>query len=342
MSPEGFFENSGSRIRYLTPLPPSAFPIDLNNGNITTTTDIADEPRYLDNMLRFIKASKEKFLKYTEHQPKVLYVNMEFICTREVMRLIACAPYDTKTNWTLAISKYRQNIYIAKVPNEARPFCGFDQDAAKQLIKANWLKKLRKHCLMSLANNIVLPDSYEQKEECGQYYAVYSILFDGMSILFDAPVLAEQCPNSFISEPKKFLELQLRPGSMNRAEWAVHNRDESIQWWVESFFIGAQGIYIADHDERGFVHRIRNHEMRAFRKECERDWAPHFCANFLARFLRKIKEIMLPVDSASTVYLFDFDAKNGIITYRPETAGNEHTFIPDWYRLLMEESLCFN
>lgn len=45
---------------------------------------------------------------------------------------------------------------------------------------------------------------------------------------------------------------------------------------------------------------------------------------------------MTPIDDANAVYLFEYDAKNGVITYKVAEECNEHSFIPDWFQNLFD------
>lgn len=45
-------------------------------------------------------------------------------------------------------------------------------------------------------NDNVQPNTYLQKEECGQYYGVFTMDICGIRLLFDAPVLAQQSQNA--------------------------------------------------------------------------------------------------------------------------------------------------
>ncbi|KAH8416225.1 hypothetical protein KR222_011643, partial [Zaprionus bogoriensis] len=328
LSPEVHFENSGARIRYLAQLP-----ANLAQFSIKTNEDVAQNDNancgYLDNMFYFLACSQERLQ---------LLADIDIVCSREVLQLLMCSPYDYKLNWAIAVSKYRNTIFMCQVPHQRQAAApSVDYDLLKKNIKLAWLKKLRQNCLLAMDNNIVLPGGYHSRQESGQYYGVFNMDICGIRLLFDAPVFAQQCQNSFIGVPKTFVDLQLRSDTMNRAEWTAHNRSEVLVWWVQCFLVGIDHIYIAYHDDEGTVHRIKNTAVRELWEECKNDWSPNLCANFLARFLGTVKKLLLPVNSASSVYLFEYDAKNGHISYKVTEECNEHSFIPDWFRALLGE-----
>lgn len=62
--------------------------------------------------------------------------------------------------------------------------------------------------------------------------------------------------------------MQLRLDTMTRAEWAAHNRNEVLVWWVQCFLVDIKNIYIAYHDAEGSVHKIKNTRVRDLWEEC--------------------------------------------------------------------------
>lgn len=143
LSPEGDFENSSSRKRYMDQRSVYLCPVSLNAPGDTPQEEIKSvctSSIYLDNMFFFLRYSNEKLLLLLDH---------EFICNRNVLELVMCAPYDNTNNWTLAVSKYRNTIYMCQIQNDA---CGAPRFDHEQLKKTLWMKKLRQHCLESMGN----------------------------------------------------------------------------------------------------------------------------------------------------------------------------------------------
>ncbi|EDW58744.1 protein cutoff [Drosophila virilis] len=338
LSPEGHYEDSPARLCFLTQLGPNTFPFSLNaSGEAMSTEQSFLKPRYLDNMFCFLRCSMETLIK--RHENGHLQVDADIVCSRETLQLIMCAPYEYKNNWTIAVSKYRNTIYICPVPNPERPQSFVDPEHLKKLMMDHWMTKLRQRCLVAMDDDIVQPGSYQQKKLDGQYYCVFSMNICGLNVLFDAPILAEHCPNPFIGLPKTFVDLRMRLDTMSRTEWSAHNRNVVLKWWVESFLVGIEKVYIAYHDKEGYVQKIKHTMVRELWRECDNDWSPNICGNFLRRLLGSIQLLLANVDSASTVYLLEYDSKNGSITYKYCKERNEHSFIPDWFRILMEEHM---
>ncbi|KAL7735505.1 hypothetical protein ACLKA6_010539 [Drosophila palustris] len=304
-------------MRFIDELSPATGPISLNATEDTHQENVKEfctSSIYLDNMFFFLRSVKEKLHTLLDH---------DFVCSRTVLELLMCAPYDDRNNWTIAASKYRNTIYMCHVQNNAFGVPRFDHE---QLKKAIWMKKLRQHCLTSGVNNDGQTKDYQQEKDSGQYYGVFSMTITGIRLLFDAPVLAERSSNLF-----NYVDLQMRLDTMNRNEWTIFNRTDVLKWWVQSFLVGIQKIYLAYYDSKAIVHRIKPTMIRELYEECKNNWSANVCANFLARFLDAIIKLMANVDSASLVYMFDYDAKNGIISYKVAEDRNQHSFIPDWF-----------
>lgn len=151
LSAEGHFENSPARICFLNQLPLSQFPFTLiPNVEDMHTKKSKPKPRYLDNLFYFLRCSWDSFIKRNVHG--FLQLEADIVCSREALQLIMCAPYEYKNNWTLAVSKYRNTIYICPVHNAERPLSVFDEKHFKDLLMANWMRTLRQHCLTAGGN----------------------------------------------------------------------------------------------------------------------------------------------------------------------------------------------
>ncbi|EDW01517.1 GH21477 [Drosophila grimshawi] len=263
---------------------------------------------------------------------------MDIVCTRQVLQLMMCTPYENTDNWTIAVSKYRNTIYMCQVQNsEGGSSSHFDCKRLRQEITTAYMKVLRQHCLVARDGSTA--KTGQPNNLSGQYYSVFTTDICGINILYDAPVIAQFNPNPYIRMPNTFVDLYFRLDTMNRAEWSAHNRHDVLKWWAESFLVGIETVYIAYHDRNGVVHSINSKQIRDLYRECDSDWSPNICGNFLHCLLGTIQKLMAHIDSASTVYLLDYNANNGHITYRVTEDRNVHSFIPDWYRVMLEENM---
>lgn len=146
LSPDGHFENLGSRIRFLGELPPN-----LTKFSVKTSEDIPPDDAnvncisteiYLDNMFYFLASSQERFL---------LQAEIDIVCTRDVLQVLMCSPYDYNRNWIIAVSKFRNTIYMCQVySTQSTGSSSFDFEQLKRNLKYWSLKKLRQNCLVSM------------------------------------------------------------------------------------------------------------------------------------------------------------------------------------------------
>ncbi|XP_017049882.1 protein cutoff [Drosophila ficusphila] len=326
LSPNGQFERNSHRMHYIVVPPIQHFPLSLRDNDTTRNQHKMPE-LLLDNMLQFIESSRFSFLKAMNMR---VVVDAHVVCTSEVLELIMCAPYEHKSGWSLGVTRYRNTMYICRM-DSVQPNA-FDQDHLKQVMEESWLMTLRKHCLKESGTGAL----NNKRSLGGRFHGVFSFDLNGNRILFDSPVLAEPNPNEGGSNPN-WAELQMRLVHMSRQDWAIHNRTEALKWWVKCFLLGIESLYIAHRDEHAFVHNIQKTSARDLWKSCDQFWSTHVCANFLLRFLAYISQVMAPIDCPSTVYLFEFDAKQGILAYKPYPGRNQFTFVADWYRMMLDE-----
>ncbi|XP_034110295.1 protein cutoff [Drosophila albomicans] len=334
VSPEGVFENCNKRMRFFQPLVTCPFALGANE-NLLQDEDVANRS-YLDTLLLFLTSTQER---------RQMIRNTEFVCSRDVLVLLLCTPYDRKKKWSIAVSKYRNTIYMCLVPDED-VVEQLDNRRIRILYKNSLLKKLQQHCLVSRVEDLNRIEDYEQRTENGQLYGVFKTTFGDSHLLFDAPVIAENTNNyalngklkncsltntDSIGQPTTFVDLRLRQDTMSGPEWVAHYTNEMILWWAECFLTGIKTIHVAQHDKDLIVKRFHDLVARDFHLECKKHWSSYACANFMSRFLMDIKKLMAPVDSPNAVYMVEYDPKGEGITYRVEAERNEHTFIPDWY-----------
>ncbi|KAI8040056.1 protein cutoff [Drosophila gunungcola] len=331
LSPTGQFEANTKRIGFIVVPPTNRFPLSLRDNEHAQKP--AKIPKYfLDNMFLFIESSRFALLKPANMRVEV---NAHIVCTSEVLELIMCAPYENKTGWSLGVSRYRNTMYICRVDSEqADPF---DQDNLRRIMQESWLKKLQKYCVFE--NGIVGPKNKHGSEEAGAFHGVFSFELNGNRVLFDSPVLAEMNSNGFFGPAQNWAELQMRLVHMNRLDWTAHNRTEALKWWVKCFLLGIESLYIALRDEHAFVLDIQKTSVRDLWKNCEKDWSTIVCANFLVRLLNCMSQVMAPVDCPSTVYIFKYDAMQGKVAYKAFQGRNQYTFIPDWFRTMLDEHM---
>ncbi|EDW26139.1 GL25389 [Drosophila persimilis] len=282
----------------------------------------------LDNILLYMESTG------TSHLSAKLKVEVSYdiVCTTEVLELIMRTPYEMMVNWTLAVTKYRNTIYISPVVPE-----DLKTSPMKEL-NADWLAKLRRHFLSENANAMLKP--CDPMEPTGQYNGVFSFSINGTRFIFDSPVLAEGFRiGSVRNSNYVFTELQFRPDSMSVDEWATHNRCDALKWWSKCFLVGIENIYIANVNRHIIAHTINKISVRQLWKDCEKVWSPQVCVNFLVRLVDQIRSFMSVVDCPKTVYLMKFDASQGEISYTSYLGRNPFTFIPDWFPIMLDERM---
>ncbi|XP_060660279.1 protein cutoff isoform X2 [Drosophila nasuta] len=261
VSPEGVFENCNKRMRFFQPLVTCPFALGANE-NLLQDEDVANRS-YLDTLLLFLTSTQER---------RQMIRKTEFVCSRDVLVLLLCTPYDRKKKWSIAVSKYRNTIYMCLVPDED-VVEKLDNRRIHILYKNSLLKKLQQHCLVSRVEDLNRIEDYEQRTENGQLYGVFKTTFGDSHLLFDAPVIAENTNNyalngklkncsltntDSIGQPTTFVDLRLRQDTMSGPEWAAHYTNEMILWWAECFLTGIKTIHVAQHNKDLIVKRFHD------------------------------------------------------------------------------------
>ncbi|KAH8275132.1 hypothetical protein KR026_000466, partial [Drosophila bipectinata] len=327
ISPFGSFENNNDRMRYIAIPPPKRFPLPLRNQE-RQVVPIKPPQETIDNTLLFIESMRSSLLNVVDMR---VVVNAAFVCPKEVLELIMFAPFENKYGWTLGATRFRGTLYLC-VLEKCEPD-NFDQDNLERVMKANWIRNLRMQVLSD--NGKRQPCSRDMSDENNRFNAAFTLTLNDQSIIFDAPVLAEIKPNQYVSAIE-WTDLKLRQDSMNRNEWAHHNRTDAIKWWIDSYLLKLDNMYIAHRDENAFVSTIKRTGAGEMCKELDPVVA-YYCCNFMARLLNCISNVMVHVDNPSTVYTFEYDAKTGKVAQRAFEGRNQYTFVADWFRIMLDE-----
>ncbi|XP_030381635.1 protein cutoff [Scaptodrosophila lebanonensis] len=245
-----------------------------------------------------------------------------------------CAPYQKIRNWTLAASYYKNTMYICEIDSEDRTNgLHLDQAHLDIAINNSWLEKLKQYCLSESNNR--MPDPSQPLEKHGTFNCVFSTTISGIKMIFEAPMIVENSQNRCDAE-SNFVELKVRPTTMSQLEWSEYYLNVATKWWADCYLVGIDDLFIATCDKNGRIVHIKRTKSREIYKESEKYWSTAVCANFMARLLSTIKCTMIHLNSASTVYIYDFNAMNAQITYKVYEGRNRYTFIPDWYRMMLD------
>ncbi|XP_068145952.1 protein cutoff [Drosophila tropicalis] len=324
LSPEGFFEferdNNHLVFRQIRLPPPTRFPFSLSlNSTGNLHRKLKSNSGKICDMLLFIEHSKDNWLKLNATSDRV-EVNADVVCSREILQLLMCTPYESKNNWTFAVTRYRNTIYISHV--KSTKVGSFDKDQMILDMQASWLKELEKHCTTG------------PPEGQGECHGVFVMDISGLKVVFNAPLITEARSQAGFC----WAELHLRLDKMSRVEWFDHKKCELIKWWTSCFLVGIDNIYVGLRDDDANVYRIQKTQVRELYKE-QSFWAPSVCANALSNILHAIKNLTveLDLDCPSTVILFEFDASQGKIIYRTLEKRSQYTFVGDWYRNMLKE-----
>ncbi|KAH8252756.1 hypothetical protein KR032_001656, partial [Drosophila birchii] len=328
LSPLGFLENHMRGMRYIVVPPAHRFPLYLRDSDHAKSAKVSE--RTLDNLLEYIvkSAPQANLFRMTNMR---MQVNADIVCTSEVLELIMRAPYEHKTGWTLAVSRYRNTLYICRVTSPQAEDA-FEEHNLRRIVQEARLRKLHQYCLSD--NGLLQPNGSLLCDETDRFNGVFSINLNGSRVVFDSPVLFEPSTDQF---KPIWSELWLRQDHMNRLEWAEHNRTDAIKWWCKCFLLNIQTFLVAYQKEDASVHSIKRTSLPDLWKSCENEWSTHVCANYLVRLLGCIAQIMSPIDCLRTVYLFEFDAKQGEVAYEIFEGLNGHTFLGDWFPINLDE-----
>ncbi|XP_053967051.1 decapping nuclease DXO homolog [Anastrepha ludens] len=336
------YENSAQQLHYYRQPSPKKFPLDLNEGlqeAIKKPESVYDEG--LDHILKFIFDHRDRLTKplaSSEGSLRSLYA--EFVCWRGLLRLLMCTPYEYRSDWSIAVTRFNGTFYLWKRDTDQEKMQRA-KESVQQRTFASYGFKFEQYCLSE--SPFLEPNATGPVDECSEFSCVFTTKLGGLDVLYGAemdgiiseqPVVLEG-ENATSLDNLKFIEVKVRQGNLNRNQLQSYNRHKTRNWWCQSFLVGIQDIYVGLRNERGLVDRIEHTEVRVLPKQGVAHWTPNVCVTFLIEFLNRIRSLMADVNCPYTTFEFYFNSSRGTITYERIKGKSEHSFLPDFYIELM-------
>ncbi|XP_018789930.1 PREDICTED: decapping nuclease DXO homolog [Bactrocera latifrons] len=334
------YEPNAQQLRYYRPPSAQKFPLDLNEGlSLAIKKPETVQEEGLDHLLKFIFDNRDRLTRSLSACEDKKHLVAEFVCWRGLLRLLMCTPYEYRSDWSIAVTRFNGTFYLWKRDTDNDKFQR-SQETEQQRTFASWGFKFEQHCLTE--SPFLEPDTSVPVDECSEFSCVFTSKIGSLDVLYGAemdgieseqPILLDDNPTYL--EKLKFVEVKVRQRNLNKNQIQSYKRHKTRNWWCQSFLVGIQDIYLGLRNEQGQVERIEHVEVRSLPKQGINQWTPNVCATFLIDFLNYIKSLMSEVNCPYTVYDFYFNSKRGTVTYECLRGKNQYSFLPDYYIELM-------
>lgn len=336
------YVHSNRKMGYLVePEPTSPLDWDLNKGFAKRIPKSHSLVEKLDNLLRWVVDNLEKFSAPCDHG-KPTGLHTDFVSYRGLLTVIMCSVYETRENWMLGATKYKDTIYLCQYATEEAVRRNENQSAKEERM-TSWGYKFEQYMIAGEPTGV--PDTEEGVNEKEEYCTIVrSRLNEVHSLLYGAEVdavdhrLVEKKPD-LVHSPRRYVELKTsRLVDGKRQETNMH-KFKLVKWWAQSYLIGIPRVICGFRDDSGLVRKLEDYPLSRMTRLGAEYWTPGDCLSFLEEFLTFVKKNVL--DGPQKVVLFEYNAAAKEIRCKEvkqsEARYEAMKILPQWYLDVLDE-----
>ncbi|KAH8401802.1 hypothetical protein KR009_007923 [Drosophila setifemur] len=336
LTKERFYCSDSSQLKFIQMPGPQAFPLNLNATEDTQNgkrlTYFYDD--YLDHILDYIFHHEDTFFQRNSDAGND--VNADVVCQMQVLQTIMCTPYNGSMNWRILASKYKNTIYLC-LENPGEESTRDEEQQANDTMETVLKQLVYSDYLNSKSNT--------HPKGSSEFLYVFRAKLADLTIIYSSPMGGALPNNNRIAHDSisnlTFIECKLGKEKKHadpRLLPTYYGPKEALLWWSECYLKNVDNIYVACTKPSGHVESLKIRTRENLCMENTRVWSPKLCQQFLNQLLHMIQRVMWCVDDASTIYEFNYLAEKRTI-YLDQNAGSHRpSFIPDWYRLMVEDN----
>ncbi|KAL5017823.1 hypothetical protein ScPMuIL_003545 [Solemya velum] len=338
LNAERKFHKDRSELKhYIEPQNCKRVNFDLRIGYKSMIRKNDEIKEYLDDLLRWISLSKDKFVlpnakmeektrsSLQEPSSSLRQLNTDFVSWRGLLTKLLCTPFESRDGWMVAVCLYNGTYYMCEYDTEARKLQ--KQNTTERLDEMScWGWKFEQYLTADKPGGI--PDTKPPVNNNEAFCTVVRSRLNSHSLVYGGEVDA-LLPD--FSSGNKYVEFKTTRDIENERQDQNFRRFKLIKWWAQSFLVGIEKIVAGYRDDDGVVHRLETLETMRIPetvKHIRYHWNPAVCFNFVDQFLSFVKKTVIE-DNPKIVYVFEWEP-NGDVRWR-ETRDSAFHFLPDWY-----------
>jgi RAT1-interacting protein len=319
------YEDSFRNLKYLNI--PSKVHFDLNEGdNFYVDKPASAESEQITQLLTFILLHKEMMTR--QHAP-------DFVCFRGLLRLIMSTPYEAREPWIVLATKFKNTIYLCAEETQLKKAEKLRR-TAKDVKFMRYGFKFESHILSDHPSKAP-PGNSQPVIEAEEFCAMYSSEIDGKKILYGAEMdgVISETPCTNLEELRKLpmVEVKVKRRETNERQLINFYRFKSRNWWLQSFLVGIESIFVGIRSDEGIVEEVKKVSIKELSDEAKRNdyWHATVAVNFLNDFLRKVAHDMKAIDDPLTVYRYQYDTTRSDFVTQHKVDGNKYSFLTPEY-----------
>uniref|UniRef100_A0A1A8JGC7 Decapping nuclease n=1 Tax=Nothobranchius kuhntae TaxID=321403 RepID=A0A1A8JGC7_NOTKU len=317
------FFNDGRQMRYY--VEPDKNPnFDLRDGYedryVKRDESVKEK---LDHILRWILANRLKLKsKASSHA-----LDFDFVTWRGHLTKLLTTPYETRDGWLLAVTKFKDTLYISEVETEAARRDRENRPEWNHKMMY-WGYKFEQYMCADNAHG--LPDSSGVVNTNEAFCTVVQTRLTDHKLLFSGEVDCRDKDPS-VPPPACYVELKTSAEICTPKQRSNFHRFKLLKWWAQSFLPGVPRVVAGFRDRDGTVVSVDTFPIAKVSQLIKNEpncWKPTVCMNFTCDFLSFLKRIATE-DNPSVVYLVSWEPLKDV-TYSVHR-DSCFSFLPLWY-----------
>lgn len=337
---EGAFSVDGSRnyidslcnLKYLKV--PSNVYFDLNQGDDTyIDKPISAEKEQITQLLTFILHNKKNIFSHRVNTP-------DFVCFRGLLRALMSTPYEAKEPWIVLATKFKNTVYLCAEETQLKK-------AEKMRRTEKDIKFMRygfkfENYILSKHPSRSAPGNSQPIIEGEEFCAMYSSEIDGKKILYGAEMDGVEtnapCTNLETLRKLPMVEVKVKRRETNERQLMNFYRFKSRNWWLQSFLVGIESIYVGIRNDEGIVEEVKKMSIKELSDKAKENdfWHGTVAMNFLNDFLKKVAHDMKTIDDPFVVFRYQYDTLRSDFVTKHQVDGRKFSFLTPEYITAME------
>ncbi|XP_034045338.1 decapping and exoribonuclease protein isoform X2 [Thalassophryne amazonica] len=286
-----------------------------------------DQKERLDHMLRWISANRSK-VKSRVATSSSCVLDADFVTWRGHLTKLLTTPYETREGWLLAVTRFRDTLYISEVETEAARRERENRTEMHQEMMY-WGYKFEQYTCTDNVHSLPDPSGVVNTNEA--FCTVVQTRLADHRLLFSGEVDCRDKDSNAPPPPACYVELKTSAEICTPKQRSNFHRFKLLKWWAQSFLPGVPRVVAGFRDHEGVVVAVETFHISKISQLIKKEfncWKPTVCMNFCCDFLTFVKRVVTE-DNPRVVYLFSWEPHRDV-TYSVHR-DSQYSFLPHWY-----------
>lgn len=145
----------------------------------------------------------------------------------------------------------------------------------------------------------------------------------------DGVVAKVPCKNLDDLRKVQMVEVKVKRRETNQRQLENFYKFKSLNWWLQSFLVGIDAIYVGIRNDDGIVNEVKRMTLKELSNEAKKRnyWHGTVSTNFLNDFLKSVSKDMKNIDNPYVVFRYHWDPSRSDYVTHHAFEGHQHAFL---------------